>query len=233
MTAPGKRELFNEETFKAGDRVGYSPEAIMRWFLRFLRTDLDALSTGDFLNLQYEVRFVSIYGSPTTSRQPFEGFPLIRSASFANLKDELTSMRFLADWQKQNVKAVDNLADRGKSVVLHFYLPPMTIKVLDFDTPEGVRWHRVMEAADPGGPLTMVISYLYALFAHRMHRCPDCGKVFMADRNNQDYCTNVCQNRAGTKRYRLAHGLITGKKRGRPPTAQGSREEETKRKRKT
>ncbi len=219
MNNPGKRELLNEETFKGGERVGYSPEAIMRWFLRFLGTDIEALSKGDLLNLQYEVRFVSIYGSPTTPRHPFEGFPLVRSASLDRPEEELASKRFLLSWQKSNSEALETIADKGKLVTLHFSLPPMKIKVVPLKTQHGVRWHRMLEASDPAGPLHMAISSLFTVFAHQIHRCPECRKMFMADRTNQGYCTNKCQNRAGTRRYRQSHGLITGRRRGRPPKA--------------
>lgn len=221
MVYPAKREVLNEETFKAGDRIGYRPEDMMKWFIRFLQTDLDGLSEGDLLNLQYEVRFASIYGVPS-SLKPWEGFPLVRSIPLRDLRLELASKAFLSIWQQQNAHALSVIAEHDRPVDVTFALPTMSIKVVPIRTEAGTRWLQIVEAADPGGPLSFAIAGIYSQFAHRIRHCPECRKTFLADRTNQNYCSGSCQTKAGTKRYRQSHGLVTSRKRGRPKQADHS-----------
>lgn len=218
------RDLIKEETFKAADRVGYTREEMMNWFLRFLQMELTTLSSGDLINLQYEVRYVSRFGWFPDSVGPLKGALVLRSASRQDENEELASQQFLAGWQKDNLRAIDHIlakekAKASRSVFINAPLPAMSTRLVSFETETGVRWVQYLEATDPSGPLQLVIFSLYAQFAGRVRRCPECMRIFLADRCNKGYCTTACQNRAGTKRYRLAHGLITGRKRGRPPKA--------------
>lgn len=190
------------ELEKARDRIGHTADEAMRWLLRFAALDLDRLSAGDWLNTQYDVLALGKFGIPrVTPIQPF--MPLHYGLATGTVL------------HPDKVRAVHTTARAGVEKVLDRGIPVWNVVSLEFLLlPEPV-W-TLMAQGEFDTTVSYTLAHLFAQTASRIRRCPQCQKVHLADRDNKFYCSTRCQSLAGTRRFRQAHGLISGRPRGRP-----------------
>lgn len=213
-------KLFYQEVDKARERIGTTTDQAMAWLLRFSQEEVPQMSAGDFLNLQFELVALETYGPPIQATPVF-GIPPKARFHDTSLdqydrlpnRDEVENFR---SWLSQTLEGIL----KKENMIME--MPPVNLRLLYDDDYYGENqeihpgWFL---AESSNGPCTRSyrLIVLIAHVANKIRRCPECHKVFLADRRNKEYCTARCQSRVATRRFRNEHGLITGRKRGRPP----------------
>lgn len=198
-----------DEYEKARIRIGFKAEQQIKWLLRFADLKLDGLSEGDFLNVGYEVRELSRILPGVDQHMRFIRYP-------RNLDDtdlfRLPTLEELGAHQHFVQQCLEGILQAG----MHdFNLPAIRITLFTGDNGQpGELW---MLSDDAVGPFYLAVALVLRPLTHRIRRCPHCQKRFLADRANQDYDSPRCQSRAAMRRYRQTKGLVTGRRRGRPP----------------
>ncbi|MBI3393844.1 MAG: hypothetical protein HY039_11795 [Nitrospirae bacterium] len=212
------------ELRKAGTRIGSSVDDVSRWLLRFVQREPSSLSAGDLSNLSYEIVHFLGHGVPDDSSRPVESglaSPLVRKGgTYIVRKGEYdlsgpwpTGWKFFpspADIERFQTFAAGAVmsAVRGNGLVLD--LPPVELRL----SPPS--WKVRPHTEDAGALWTYQIAHLLGKTAPRIHLCPECKTLFLADRVDQKFCSPRCQQKDATLRYRERHGLISGRPRGRP-----------------
>jgi hypothetical protein len=202
----------SDEEMKAWRRIGETPAKAIHWLLAFARRDLaeTALSVGDWANLQQEVTAFRNYGFlPAHAKDPYEHTSLTGSHRQQPMTKE--QAREVQTWTRAMIEGVTSKEG-----------------MITFDFPAGRRhlvylrksgWSEWGTSEEPTAPFAYAMFRLVRLFADRLRECPapDCPrKVFLAYRGNKKFCSLQCQTREAMRSYREAHGLMTGRKRGRP-----------------
>lgn len=241
--AKAERLAMLAEWNRAGTRIGQGIDSATRWLLRFVRQDLPALSSGDRFNLLFEVGYFVQMGVPTKGSPPIEStlrspsarrggsflvdsvenyeplgpWPSARhlhphlalDVGMLGFADVEVGARFptLAAFQRFAADAIMSIV-RGNGLVIEnpiiqFRLTPPSWKMVPF-------------SEDPVTVWTYRVAHLLGETASRIHLCPECNAIFLADRANQGFCSRGCRMRSATRHYRERHGLITGRPRGRP-----------------
>lgn len=200
------------ELEKARARIGHTADEAMRWLLRFAALDdLNQLSAGDWLNTQFEVLALGKFSVPgVTPTHPFMRLHYALAAESVIHPDELRAVHATARTAVQ--KVLDREIIDWSAVPLTAFQRGDPLRFLLLPEPT---WTLTTEG-EFAAAVTYTLIHLFAQKASRIRRCPQCQKVHLTDRENKFYCSTKCQNAAGTLRYRQAHGLISGRKRGRP-----------------
>lgn len=187
-------------------------EAAMRWAIAFAEKDLNALSEGDFRNLQYELAGFVLYE------------PIYIITPYIPPKGVIEKVQH---WLRESLHTlVDKSRDHciGYSVSKH-------IRILwrSRDTAEGsAKWvdsRSYEEFDEPHSQAQLeeeLISHFFYLlkdYAENLCRCPceDCRKIFLKNRANATCCSKVCTSRHA-KRRELGIRPERFGKRGRPPS---------------
>jgi len=197
---------FDQEFKKASGRIGHITDDVMRWLLKFIKLDLLSLSAGDFMNLQYEIVFFGCYGPPDLKEHEWIGSPFWPSDKERYLP-QIDFVEGLQEWARNSVQYIidkDPVMFEFDSLRLNLYQ--------DTDN----RWKAHYYSNDPIEAIKYSVAQLLIRSANLLRQCPECHRHFLADRKNQEYCSLLCQGRVTTRRYRISHNLITGRKRGRP-----------------
>jgi hypothetical protein len=210
------------ELFKARVRIGESQEDRVRWLLRFYAEDIENMSAGDMLNRRYEFLAFAI-GRAQELRWPDEPEPFPSAeeviAFHLNVKSFVIVV-LTRGWQGFSFK----------NLKIHFHSQQQ-----DYSGPS-VPW--MLHATSPDTIEVLKFTMLYEVWplAHKIRECPECKKIFLADRTTQEYCSVQCQNRVATRRYRQTLAASTGTitvsgieaklqkhKRRRPPKPKGGK----------
>jgi hypothetical protein len=197
------------ELEKARGRIGLTIEANARWLLHFADLKLEGLSQGDFLNLQYEVWE---YGRQLRGVDRYVRFVLNPASRAIDLGGRPPSLDQLRSHQHFVQQILEGILQAGG---YDFKIP--TIEIFLFKGQGRDPAQLWMLSDDYQGPFKLAVALALQPVTHRIRRCPECDKRFLADRANQDYDSPGCQSRAAMRRYRKAKGLVTGRRRGRPP----------------
>ena len=199
---------------EAGRQIGMDAVGLMRWVLRFSRQELSSLSAEELLDVRFELEK---FGQSTALvGQGRDSFPSPVAPGGRGILDcNLPNEQTVRSYQHKLRHLLQQVVEEGG---VSFRTPPMD---------HHLTWSRevgdlhdltyVVTAADePDGPYTYVLIQLLVSHGKYLRRCDECTQIFLAERSNQTYCSKTCQTRAGTRRYRHQHGLITGRRRGRP-----------------
>jgi len=198
----------------------------LQWLLNLADKDLSVISSGDWTNLEYEL--LAFHQVPLVARV---GSKIGVITRFPTKKDvEL----FHSSIKKELNRLIEErtaVFDTGP-IVLHIN-PRIGLKISESDdgklNKEIIQEHSPWEVSPVAetrwGASQYILSDLIPRYAHIIRRCPECNKLFLADRKNQSYCSLKHQNYAAGRKYRKSKGLITGRKRGRP-RKQGTPEKE-------
>lgn len=217
-------------------RIGDTSKKALGWFLKFSQCDLSTLSSGDWTNLQYELTSFRMSGVYTTKKALalFKGeemfFPGYDSRDRANPQEGLITQSEILEFQLLARETLEAIREkRAKdfkfpSLERRFYYDPSPSTVTCVFGKEivaGPRWRFYTSAENPMEALTYAMLDLLKDHADCIRQCPEfaqagCQRLFLAERKNQYYCSVDCQSRAATRRYRIEHGLSSGRPRGRP-----------------
>ncbi len=207
-----------EEFAKAEERIGESPEDILKWFLKFSGTDVDRISEGDWLNLQYEAACVVLSRPGVFSKHdPFRYEKILseRGDPLQSIKEHLNKdvIRSLI----QSVKEIFRKVLKREPILI--YTPALTVHLYPQEATGDPSWHLQYQAHDPEAPMCLSLLGGLKEFGHLLRSCPECQLVFWAVRKNQNYCSKRCQTRVASRNY-LATPEHRKGKRGRPPRGQ-------------
>lgn len=193
---------------QAGLRVGESVDARLTWVLMFLQRDLDALSSGDWLNLCDEIH---VYGSPPppgSSGYYIIDVPKGRKAQESK-RSAVLSRTEIQEAQRQLLRLVDDLLT-GQTVTT----VPLSIRLSTVLHPR----RTTIEGTWTGNPLHLLVLRLLmdlqAAEATRVRQCargqaakdhalgvPTCGRWFYARDLRQLYCSPSCGKEGRWTRY--------------------------------
>ncbi len=208
----------HHELERAGQRITtakdkeYRNVDRLRWFIRLSALNPHELSIGDWSNLKYELLHIS-YGSRPK-------FPDQRSAN--DFLDRYFASGSLFEISNISKGDVQNLCQETQGYLLAYRNKEMLVAklpgfqvVLYPTSPHGSHWVRAFDSDDFSGPLNFVLFETLSNAGHLLGTCPECGRLFIADRMNQRYCSLRCQTRVASRKY-LATPKDRIGKRGRP-----------------
>ncbi len=231
---------YEKELEKASLRIKANTAA---WLVRFSQTPLDSLSQGELIDLGYELNCLADFRVYAGGYQwPYGGFGIalrdwkgrmrfqgkssgkeimqvILKGNFSRPPMDHPSLDQINHLQQFVAELITASLQEG-----HFSveLPPIEVLVINEDlifvepSEEG-RKIPVLSFADcPKDLFTHNVTLLLIHPAARIRRCPNCQKVFFADRKNKLHCSSKCQNTAAVKRLRQS-ASDSKSKRGKIP----------------
>src|SRR3990167_897009 len=216
----------------------------MQWLLNFAQRDLSILFAGDWHHLEYELTALRCLGIPDAKGvwSGLKGEGITSSFDYPDVEKQgkgLMRREEIISFQALTRQTIDTILKK-QSLLFKF---PSLQRILFFDPPRTLRsvlgnkiitdaqllaailpgggWIERVSAENPTEVLTYLMLDLLNEHAELVRQCPEfehngCQRLFLADRKNQDFCSVKCQNRAATRRYRVEHGMISGRPRGRP-----------------
>ncbi len=218
-----------KEIIGAIERIGSTQEDLMRWFLIFSKLDLAKRSSGDWMNLQYEVLIFEHPYYLGNSNDPKWRTRIIAFLSKDSMgypdtfNEPIPGKAFIQKLQKLAIEVLEKII-LGKAVgfekIQNFQVnlrPPLANVQKE--------WTIVPSSSNRHSTLKYNLATLLVIFADRIRSCPECEIFFLADRKNQTYCSVKHQGYAAVRKYRESKGLITGRPRGRPKKKDTSKKE--------
>lgn len=203
-----------EEIHAAQPRVGTTPMERLDWAIRFARTDLGALSRGDWSNLRLELTAFAellIKEHDAAKRSRREGLLKAEPERHAaGVYPELETRELHREFSR----IIGRLL-QSDSVKIGSYEVTLTLERLRYPTAGTARPVRLRTGFPPGpSRATHVLGHLLGIYGHLVKECPAprprgaagerCGRWFVARRPNQVYCCARCQSRATTRAARQA-----------------------------
>ena len=205
-----RRELPFPQYEQIQMRVGREPRERLAWALAFAQRDLSCLTVGDWENIRWELWAFTLipFWKPAEARasqgRVYEAYDFAEQADVISAQTKFGET--LADLQHKGFSMIGPVAEilivpwsrTEKGQTLRVALEELTPG--EFPPPDSLYW-----------PLSDFSTYaesrfglLIGQFGEYLQICPkkDCGRWFVANRSNQDYCSSRCQMRAATNRYR-------------------------------
>jgi hypothetical protein len=174
-----------QELHKAIGRIGSTPRGRMRWILDFVQTPLHELSEGDQLNQLRD--FMAINTTPLVwrmrdgTRQRWKFHGVSRSATFDDLRTA----------QKEWGRLVDRFRNTPMGGDFEEELPTSSWIVR-----RGSDGFTLNLRTHSPAPAVGLLMSLLADFGHAIRKCEECGRLYLAARQLQKFCSRRCQNRA-------------------------------------
>ena len=232
----------SEEERKAAERIGDTPEKVLRWLLCFMAADIAALSKGQWLDLQIELAFFAEYGLPgkEPGKKPAISsrggwVPLLPPEQLKRLENKIVIMKGptpeIATRLQMLIRTwVDALLMKYAvvfppfSLSLRLYHPRFFVgrDMPDAKLPNNGACWVCFENAEQG--FSYHAAHLLGALAGRLRRCAECSSVFAVDRRQQQFCSPKCLGRVTQRRWRERHS----KKLTRKVQAKKSRRKERK-----
>lgn len=213
--------MFFKQLEEARGRIGNTAEDLMRWVIRFSRLEMSELVEAELLTVRFELaKFGESRALVGRHRDTFP-WPVARGTGQL-LDQELPSVKTVVMYQTKIRQVLQKIVEERE---ICFHTPPMAHRLSwsgEVGDPNDLSYF-VTASDEPDGPYTYALIQLLASCGSYLRECNECHQIFFADRRNQTYCSNRCQTRAGTRRYRAEHGLITGRPRGRPSKDQSTK----------
>ena len=223
--------LYQDELRKASTRIDETPGASMGWLTCFSQMKLAELSTGQWTDLCYEINVFGDSFLPGTDR-----FPILPSYGLSvldwegNVRCAGKDIKLLVHKASKNERLPLRLPTRAKVEELQkevyrlldtflrddrcsLPLPKIDLNIIRFPDLDQSLTQLIVDR--PQELFTYNISLLVCSHALRIRRCPECTRIFLADRKNQLYCSVRCQSRVASRKY-LATPKDRIGKRGRP-----------------
>jgi hypothetical protein len=217
---PGGREnlgarmlRFHAEADRGLHRIGQKPWQAMEWLIKFMQQDESLMSEGDIRNLQYELVAIENCGLPVDA--PWLADHRVFELNLCDSLPTVEEIMQLRSWIRSLVGQILETQHGMDTQTLPIDLPSVPFRLFyndDDDSPQWTLVEAMRERCKPNFRLLLLITQ----HAHQIRRCHECQVIFLADRRNKEYCTPKCQSRVAARRYRKEHGLITGRKPGRP-----------------
>lgn len=205
-----RRKLPFPEYEKIQMRVGREPRERLAWALAFAQRDLDSLTPGGWEDIRWELWAFTLIPFWKPAEAGGDQERIYEAYDFAEQADVISA-------QTKFGETLWDLQHKGWSMIG----PVTELLIVPWSKTETGQHFRVAFEAlthgavpSPGSlywPLSEFSTYaesrfglLIGQFGEYLHICPekDCGRWFVANRTNQDYCSSRCQMRSATNRYR-------------------------------
>ncbi len=205
-----RRELPFPQYEQIQMRVGREPRERLAWALVFAQRDLGSLTPGDWENIRWELWSFTLTPWWKLAEAGWGQGRIYEAYDFPEQADVISA-------QTKFGETLADLQHKGFSMIG----PVAEILIVPWSRTEKGQTLRVaLEELTPGEfpppdslycPLSEFSIYaesrfglLIGQFGEYLQICPeeDCGRWFVANRSNQDYCSSRCQMRAATNRYR-------------------------------
>lgn len=213
---------YRDEEQKAIQRIGAGPISSIEWLLRFVQTDLDTLSEGQWSDLLVEVSAFARGHVPfrSTSGLAKEISSAYRrwdtSVSGDNrpprgnvVKNALIPLRKTVKELHSEVKAA---MDHCFEVSHEVYLPPIELRLTVSDArfcqnglsqaEANKRGILIVQAAKLEHTFYYYASLLLTEYLPRIKPCTVCERLYVAIRPDRYFCSARCLNRATQQRFR-------------------------------
>lgn len=230
---------YGEQLNKAHERIGQTVPQAIEWLLCFAQTAIASLSEGALIDLGYELNVLGDFR--LTTRRPEEDIPdfglsiqdwegrhrLQKKVTGEPVADYLGTI-FLEDPQRRSPMnrptpektkhlqqiVIEHLTQVVEEKLLYISLPPpIRVQVLMF--PDYNILGTLSLFKNPEDLFIYNAALLLVHAAPLIRRCPECQRLFLADRKNKLNCSPRCQNTAAVRRLRQSKPKRTGKP-GRP-----------------
>jgi len=217
---PGLNELIDpegqsdlelqKELTKAMERIGSGSFQIMRWLLKFLRTNLAELSRGEWMDFRWEIAvfvITDLCGNPKLSPAKNRERASILSIQWIHLKKmyqpkiaEPPSKKQAHEIQTAIRGGIEKFLEQGKIMI----------------SPEKISFHITLQKSVMAGPQVNYLAddhlsiFQYALVrllrdtGQKLSHCLACMTIHLGERLDQKYCSAKCQNRVAARNFREA-----------------------------
>jgi len=168
----------------------------LRWLLKFITTDLNALSETRLKKLSRELGRISLHGGSVA--RPSEG---ARARSFQMLI--LPMRKELGFAQSRLREGLDALMppDPQREPQEWFLSMGESEVIL---VREGSAISRRFAPAGPQAELWLGVSSLFERYGTSIRRCPECKTLFLRSRR-QEYCSSRCSQKVRSRRWYATH----------------------------
>ena len=191
-----------QERLQAQRRVGKSHEKRADWILNFAACSIGRLGSKEFKDLQYEVAAFAISVHSPTS----DVWDLLH---WAQHDGPIPAHGHVESFQNQAKMWVGRILAK-ESIIVPFFGRGRFCLTYSEDG-----WKQALLSENAERALLYGLWLTLSECAHRIRRCPECAKAFLATRSNQRYCLPSCQIRVASRKYLGTPPERLGK-RGRP-----------------
>ncbi len=201
MSAQGNTgQQFQHEYDKAIERIRTMPDGVVGWVIRFLQTDLEALTPTEWTLVAFEVasfvddathRYGGLMG--IESGWSVEGVP--EATIFQTIPSRKEALEIQA-------KVLGQLERYWKEHHAVFTFPQLTLIVTPSGAPGAHKSEIVVVARRKAKEFEYRFAHLLAESGEYIRRCPECATIYLAIRCDQVYCHPRCQNRVASRKWR-------------------------------
>lgn len=180
-------------------------KAWLRWLLAFSERTPFHLSQGDWLNLRHEVGALTLAVSTKSVKSAEEIEEKIkRLVESKRAISILPSEEEVLELQDKIQRALKELLSPLGTTILGPFRVKVWVSRGDRTQIAPVRKSYIDQLVE--GSVTdrtmHQIAILLGKYGAMVERCPECERLFLADRKNQTYCSAKCQTRVTSRRYR-------------------------------
>lgn len=190
-------ELFCQGTAKA-----------MQWMLDFAQEDIESMSLSRWDDLAYEIESLVIHGiTPQIERVNLyetKGWA-VHVLDFVTVPTRKEALAL----QETIVGHLNALIEQGSTQI---EMPPMTLGISTCPNCPNVQ-KPVLSAKSVHEVFRYYFARLLSLHSSLLRKCGDCSRFFLAIRRNQKYCSDRCQSRVSTAKYRGSKKAISASKK--------------------
>ncbi len=196
-------EQFYAEMKKAKERIDTNPDGEIGWLLKFIQTDLEALTPSEWMVLAFEVAsFVDDIGKRREEKVATEAGWSVQSVPGQRFLGTIPSRKEAQEIQEMVLASLENLWENALTT---FTFPQFTIIV----TLPGVDHERkgsvIVSTKRKVKEFEYRFAHLLVDYSGRIRRCPECQRIYLAIRFDQIYCGPRCQTRVATRKWRETH----------------------------
>jgi hypothetical protein len=204
MTAKANpmREQFRQEWKKARERIHTTPDGMVGWVIRFLQTDLEALTPSEWTVLAFEVAsFVDDLAGHYGGVVATESGWAVEAVPKGTQHERLPSRQEALTIQKSLLAQLEAYWEKA---YVGFTFPQLTLIVTAPGAFDEQRGTVVVAAQQKIKEFEYRFAHLLAESGQYIRRCPECSKIYLAIRCDQLYCHPRCQARVASRKWREA-----------------------------
>ena len=201
MSAQGQAEHeFQVEYEKAMERIQTMPDGAVGWMLRFLQTDLEALTPTEWTLVAFEVAaFVDETGERYGGMVAPESGWSVEGVPHAKNYQTIPSRKEALDIQATVLEQLELYWHEGYTT---FTFPQMTLVAVSPGEGSDEAGTVIVSAKRKAKEFEYRFVHLLAQTGDYIRRCPECATIFFAIRRDQLYCQPRCQNRVAARKWR-------------------------------
>jgi len=196
-------DQFYGEMKRARERILTTQDGEVGWLLKFIQTDLEALTPSEWMVLAFEVAsFVDDVANRRGEEIATEGGWSVQSIPGERFRGTIPSRDEAQEIQSMVLRSLEDLWAKAAAA---FTFPQFTIIVtlpgLDHERKGSVFVATKRKVKE----FEYRFAHLLVDYSGRIRRCPECQRIYLAIRFDQRYCGPRCQTRVATRKWRETH----------------------------